>query len=452
MLRTFASDLQKKALNYMIKINRFMKYILIILLSILCLNTDIFSQEEISFTMEEAQEYALEHNRQLKNASIDIQKTEASRWQAIASILPQINATVDYANMMGYKMEMPGFNISMPPYGTLSLTTSVSVSASQVIGIQMEKISSKMADLTYEQSELQLIQQVKSLYYSTLVMEETSDLTKRSLDNLNELLQHTLQMVKAGVTEETEANQIAVQVASMEANCNSIDRSLEMLYNSLRLQLGFDADKEIKLTQSIEELLNIDKTLSLLSYDFIMDKNLDYRLLMENIVLAQKQVDIKKWAYAPTINGYHQYSAKKYFSDEATMNMTPPNMVGLTLSIPIFSSGSRYKAVQEAKLDYQQQMNTLADTKESLLIQHRQLCFNLSSAYESFEVQKKNTEVARDVFSNITRKYEKGIASSLDVTDSGTNLLNAQNNYVQSLMDLVEAQLQLEELLNNDNK
>lgn len=411
-----------------------------------------FAQGSLNLSLEEAKSYALEHNRTLKNASIDIQKAEATRWQSIASMLPQISASLDYANMMGYKMALSGYDISMPPYGTLGVTASLALSASQIIGVHLENISLKMADITLKQTELQITNQVKSIYYSSLVMEETVILLEENLENLNKLLEHTRQKVKVGMSEETDADQIAVQVASMESGLNSSRRSLEMLYNSLRLQLGIGVDKKIELTQTIEDLMNLDKAISLLSEEFILYNNYDYQLLVQNLEISKKQVDIKKWAYAPSLSAYYQYTAKEYFSDEETMNMTPPNMIGVTLNVPIFSSGSRNKAVQEAKFDYQKQLNTLADTEESLIIQHRQLCYNLRSSFENFETQKKNMEVIQRVFDNISRKYEKGIASSLEVTESGNNLITAQSNYVQALMEVVTAQIDLEELLNSNDK
>ncbi len=130
------------------------------------------------------------------------------------------------------------------------------------------------------------------------------------------------------------------------------------------------------------------------------------------------------------------------------MNMTPPNAVSISLSVPIFSSGRNFTGVKEAKLAYKKQLNTLADTKDGLNIQHSQLKYNLSSAYESFDTQKKNVEVSQRVFTNISNKYEHGLASSLDVTNSGTNLIAAQSSYVQALLELVNAQIALEELLN----
>lgn len=439
-------------INYLRKTGKCIAGLLLLMSCSLAVAQDVPQNSgEFSLTLKEAQKFALEHNRTLKNASLDVQKSEAARWQAIATMLPQVSGTVDYANMLGFSLNFNGMPIAMPPYMDFGVTTSVAFSAAQIISLGMSDIAINMSDVTYKKSEKQILDQVKTTYYSTLVMEETVKLLEKNLENLKELMHFTEESVKVGVSEQTEADQLSVQVAMMETSVNSTKRSLEMLYNSMRLQLGAGVDSKITLTQTIDDLMNIDKALALLGDNFILNNNYDYQLLLQNVELTKAQLKIKKWAYAPSVSVFHQYSHRENFSDQAGFNMTPPNMVGVKLSVPIFSSFSRYKAVAEAKYEYNKQLNTLADTQESLMIQHRQLRYNLSSAYESYETQKKNIEVSQRVFDNISRKYEQGMSSSLDVTNSGTTLITAQSSYVQALMELVSAQIALEELLNTDN-
>jgi outer membrane protein TolC len=408
----------------------------------------VSAQTNLNLSLEEAQAYALEHNRSLKNASMDVQIAEASRWQTLATLLPQVSANVDYSNMFGYQMNLGDFQISMPNSMTYGATASVALSGAQVVGVQLEKIAGQMADITLKQTEKDLADQVKTLYYSALVMEETVRLLEKNLEHLDQLMVFTERSVEVGVSEQTDADLLSVQIASMKTNINATQRSLEMIYNSMRLQLGLEADAEIALSETIDGLMSANAGISLLGEGFVLDDNYSYQLLQQNVALAQKQVTLKKWAYAPSLSAFYQYSEKEYFSDEATMNSTPPNMFGLSLNIPLFSSGSRQQAVKEARLGYQKQLNTFEDTREALIIQHRQLSYNLSSSYESFETQKKNMVVVQRVFDNISRKYEQGMASSLDVTNSGSELIAAQSSYVQSLLEVVTAQIELEKLLN----
>lgn len=407
------------------------------------------AQEKLNLTLEQAQQFALEHNRTLKNATLDIQKAEANKWSTFTTMLPQVNGQVDYANMMGYELTMMGFNIAMPPYATLSVTTSLSLSAAQVIGVQMQNIAIKMSDITLKKTEQQICNQVKTLYFSTLVMEQTITLLDSNLANMKKLLAHTENSVRVGILNQTDADQLSVQIVTVENTVNSVKRSLEMLYNALRLQLGVGVDASIVLTQQMNDLVDVEKAGALVSLSFSPDRNYNYQLLQSSVDMSKAQVNMKKWAYAPSLTAYHSYTKKEYFSDEPTMNMTPPNIIGLSLKVPIFSSASRYEALKVAQIDYEKQKNTLLDAEEGLIIQHRQLCYNISSALETYEAQKKSIEVNQRIFDNVSRKFEQGMASSLEVTTAGTTLINAQSTYVQTLMNLVSAQIALEELLQN---
>lgn len=400
-------------------------------------------------SLDSAKQVAMEHNRTLKNASLDVQKAEAVRWQSIASMLPQVQTSVDYSNMLGYEIDMRGMIIPMPPSGVFGITTSVAISGAQVVSAHLGTIAMKMADISRKQTEQQIGNQVKSIYYSILAMEETVDLLQQNLANIEKLYETTQKSVEVGVAEQVDADQLSVQVATMQTSINATERSLEMLYNSMRLQLGIPADYPIALSQTLDELINFESALNLLAEDFIIDNNYNYQLVKENTRQAKQQLNLSAWSYGPTLSAAYQYSAKKYFTNEVgMMNMTPPNAISVSVSLPIFSSGKNFTTVKAAKLDYKKQLNTLADTEESLYIQHSELRYNLSSAFETYETQKKNVEVTQRVLNNISNKYEHGYASSLDVTNSGTNLITAQNSYVQALLDLVTAQIALEELLN----
>ena len=413
--------------------------------------TSAFAQDgpgRISFTLDEAQQYAIEHNRTLANASIDVQKVQASKWQTIAGMLPQITASGSYSNMMGYKMDLGQMQLSMPPYATFNLQTSLALSGAQIVSLQVADISREMADITVQKTEQEIAEQVETLYFSALVTEETVQLLEENLASMIKLCKITQNSVDVGVAEQTDADQLKVQAASMESSINTTRRALEMVYNTMRVQLCLDDDTEIVLTENIDDLLSTQRSEALLNEVFDIDRNYDFQLLKQNTELARKQIALTGWSNGPTFSVYHQYNGRHNFSNEPTMNMTPPNMIGAQLNIPIFTSGKMSAAMKDARLSYKKQLNLLEDTELALRVQHHQLVYNLRSALEKYDIQKQNVEVAQRVFDNIAKKYEYGVSSSLDVTNAGTNLITAQSNYVQALLEIVEAQLALEQLLN----
>ena len=418
--------------------------LLMFLISVFHIN----GQEVMKLTLPEAQSYAVEKNRQIKNANLEVKKSEAQKWQAISTMLPQVSVGLDYSNQFGHELNFGGMGIKMSNSLTTAITTGVALSAPQIIGVQISKIAGKMSNIQQKQTEREVADQVKTLYFSALAMEETVTLLEKNSENLARLHSFAEQSVKVGVSEQTDADLISVQVATMQTTISSTKRSLEMIYNAMRLQLGISSETEIELTNTLDELMEGAEEGVTYGDSFVLDNNYNYQLLEQSVALSKKQSSLKWWDYAPTATVFHQYSNIHYFDKEAGFNMTPPNVFGVSIKIPIFSSGMRLKAGQEAKLSYQQQLNTFDEATEGLKIQYRQLSYNYISAAESFDTQKQNMVVVQRVFDNISTKYENGMASSLDVTTSGTELIGAQSNYVKALLDVITAQIELENLLN----
>ena len=409
---------------------------------------ELSAQERLSLSLSEAMDMAVERNNTLKNAALDIRVAKANKWAAIAAMLPQVTGSADYSNFMGYQMDLRGMTIAMPPYVTLGVRSGLTFTPAMLVNAQISEISSAMSDINLQQSGQDITNQVKTLYLSALVSEEVVGLLGRNLDCLERLHEMTTTSVKVGASEQTAADQIAVQVAQLQNSIASSKRSVEMTYNSLRLLLDVDADTEIELTDTLDSLMASDY-LSLLDEDFELERNYSWQLMQKNTELSRKQVLATEMAAAPSISAYHQYSYKEYLSKDANvMNMTPPNMVGVTLSVPLFTSLQQTKKIQAAKLAYQKQLNTMHDTEQSLQVQHRQLCYNLSTALDTYNTQRQNMEVTQRVFDNISRRYEQGYSSAMDLTQTGTTLINAQSTYVQSIMELLNAQIALEKLLN----
>ena len=128
--------------------------------------------------------------------------------------------------------------------------------------------------------------------------------------------------------------------------------------------------------------------------------------------------------------------------------MTPKNVIGMQMNIPIFSSGGRKAQIDKAKIDYETALNSKELLTDQLLIQEKQLRYNLSSGMEEYENQKDNVEVSRRVYDNINLKYQQGLVSSLDLTTANNNYLMAETSYISALMQVLNAKLDLDKLMN----
>lgn len=406
----------------------------------------------LRLTLEEAQRYAVEHNASMQNADLEVKKAEADRWKTLSSMLPSVKAGYDYQNMCGYKMEMhmgpTSINIPMDPTGNLSVTASMAVNGAMIVATMMQNIAIEMSDITRRQTEQTTRSNVKNVYVSILVMERTVGLLDSSLANMERLAETSQESVNVGAAEQVDADKLQVQVASLRSSINSTRRSLQALRNTMLLQLGAEVDAQLELTTAMEDILNVEDAARLLGKGFDITKNYNYQLLEQSEKLAKKQVTLAWMDFSPTLSAYYQYS-KKFHYGETGMDMTPPNMVGASISVPLLTTGTRVAGVKSAKIAYEESVNSRKQAEDGLKVQYNQLSYDLATALETYDIQSRNLELTQRVFNNVTEKYRYGRASSLEVTTASTDIITAQSNYIQAVMNVVSAQIALENLLNN---
>ena len=408
--------------------------------------------ESLSLSLKEAQEYAVKQNRSLKNSSLAVQEAYAARWQTIAAMLPQVDGSYSYSNYLGYSatLSMGGMDakINMPNVGALGVTASVGLNGQAIVGVLLNNIAIDMKKIALEQSESQLRGSVMGAYVSVLALQSISALLDSSLVNIQDLEAITRNAVLAGAAEQTAADQIRVRVNTLKNSINSQKRNIELAQSSLKVLLDVPVETQLELTEDLEAVLSPENVLTLLAENFSVENNLNYQLLQKQVELASKNVHMAGWAYGPTVSLAYNYTNQQYYG-EGGMRMTPPNVIQISLRMPLWSSGKRAAGVVEKKIALDEAKNTLSETTDNLAIQYQQLCFNLTNAYETYLNEKDNIDVAQRVFASATNKYKYGASSNMELTNASNDLINAQSSYVQSILSLVNAQVELEKFLNN---
>ena len=442
---------------------------LFVILSAVLLSTSVFAEDHVmaatkssqpaavtgqtlSLSLQEAQEFAVKQNRSLKNASLQVQEAYAQRWQTIAAMLPQVEGTYTYSNYLGYSatLSMGGTDvkINMPNVGAFGVAASVGINGQGIVGALLNNIAIDMKKIALEKSESELRGSVMSSYVSVQALQSIAGLLDSSFVNLEELEVMTQHAVDVGAVEQTSADQIHVRVNTVKNSINAQKRTIELAMNSLKVLLDVPVETEVILTENLDAVLSPERVLSLLGANFIMENNLNYQLLQKQVDLAKKNVHMAGWAYGPTLSLAYSYTDQHYYGDGG-MRMTPPNVVQVSVRMPLWSSGKRAAGVVEKKIALEEAKNTLSEATDNLSIQYRQLCFNLTNAYETYLNEKDNIDVSQRVFMSATNKYKYGASSNMELTNASNDFINAQSTYVQAILSLVNAQVELEIFLNN---
>lgn len=438
---------------------------LLILLLLLFVGGAAFGQtgnSEMNLTLKEAQDFAVKNNKMVKNARLDADASKVAIWSAISNVLPQLNTSGSFNdNLKLMTTLLPGDFFGKPgekvpvTFGS-QFNTSANVSASillfnapALIGIETTKLANKLSLQNLEKSEQDIKETVSSIYYLILVSERSLDIVEKNIQNLNETLKSTKAMLVAGMAEQTDVDQMMSNVTMVENSRSTLQRANEVNYNLLRFQLGVTIDTKINLKETLENLVATVDVDALLAQQFDYNKNVNYRLIEGAERLSYLQLKTMKSLTLPTLAGFYNYGVNGMGDKVSSQQWFPNSMTGLQISIPIFASGQRYANIKRAQINLEKARTTKDMVTDQLLLQEKQLRYNLVSANQQYKSQKDNVDVSKRVYTSTENKYKQGMVSSLELTQANSLYLQAENNYISALMNLLQTKLALDKLLNN---
>jgi len=424
-----------------------------------------FSQEstaELKLTLKEAQDYALMNNKIVQAAKTDVLASRIAVWEMISSALPQVNASGSFTdNLKLMTTLLPGDFFGQPgvkvpvTFGS-EFNSSGSVQATLLlfnaplyIGIETTKLANKLSEQNLEKSELDTRESIAMAYYLILVSERSLEILESNIDNLNETLKSTRAMYSAGMAEATDVDQMISNVSMVENSRSSLERTIELNYNLLRFQLGVPAETKITLAETLDGLTDQVNIEAILSQDFDHTRNINFLLIEGQEKMSELALKSQKASILPTLSGYYNYGTNGMGDKLSELQWFQNSMAGLQLSVPLIASGQRYARIKKAQYNLEKARTTKEMVTEQLLIQEKQLRYNLINANLQYRSQKENVEVSKRVYVSMENKFRQGMASSLELTQANSQFLQAENNYISALMNLLQTKLALDKLLNN---
>jgi outer membrane protein len=417
---------------------------------------------ELKLSLKEAQDYAIKHNKMVVSSRMDLEASKIALWETISNGLPQVSLSGTFTdNLKLMTTLLPGDFFGRPgekvpvTFGS-QFNSGATVQASLLlfnapfyIGIETTKLARKLSEQSLAKSEQDTREAISSAYYLILVSEKSLEILDENISDLNENLKSTKVMFAAGMAEATDVDQMASNVSMVENTRSSMQRTIELNYNLLRFQLGVPYNTGITLTETLESLTSEINVEALLLQQFDHTQNVDYQLIASQEKMSALNLKTQKASVLPTLAGFYNYGTNGMGDKIGEQRWFQNSMAGLQLSIPIFGSGQIYSKIRKAQINLEKARTTKDMVKDQLFLQEKQLRYNLANANQQYNSQKDNVEVAKRVYASMENKYKQGMASSLDLTQANSLYLQAENNYISALMNLLQTKTALDKLLNN---
>ncbi len=414
-------------------------------------------------TLAEARAYALANSPIIKSSTLDIEAAKKKIWETTAIGLPQVSGKYSYSYIITlpeiYKqfaaMGSAGGGGAAPNLDDLRTTSTLDVTVSQllfsgsyIVGLQTSKVYKNLSELSLTKSKQDLLESINNSYILVLIVRENKKLVDSLYRNTNNMLESMKAMLAQGFLEETDIDQLQITVNTLQNNVDMLERQALIAERLLKFQLGYPLDQPIYLTDSIDKLVSAISDESFLLSNFDVDKLVDYQLLDTQTKLMNLNLKLNKSAFLPEVAAFYQHD--KNFNTKA-ITFTPPDLIGLSVNIPIFSSGMRLARVSQARINYEKAKITQQQAAESLQINFEDSKSKYLTALNNYKTAVKNLELAEKIYQRSLIKYKEGTISSIELTQVQNQYLQNQSNYFNTIIELNNARNKVEKLLTPAN-
>lgn len=440
--------------------------------SILFLMTIGFSQATLqqtySFTLQEAIDFALENNYSAINADRDIIDAQKQKWEVIATGLPQITGDISYQNQLKQPVSLipaefaggePGnfvpivFGQAHQASATATLRQKL-FDGTYIVGVQATKAFLSYSANNKEKTQLDIRKAVTEAYGNVLLAQESVSIFEKNLETLEKNLYETQIIHENGLGDEESVDQLQITKSSIENQLKNAVRLQVITQQMLNLNMGIAIDAPTKLEENLDALAQKQIDLGLVETEFNLQNNVDYKL-----ALNLNQQRFYEWKQAksralPTLNAFINYGTSAFADNfnffDSDQQWFDSSVLGFDLSIPIFSSLGRSATTARAKIALEKAKTQLTEAEEQIRLQLDQSKSEYILAIEEYETAKQNLKLAERIENKNQVKYFEGIATSFDLRQAQTQLYDAQQGYLRSMVEVINKKIDLEVILNEE--
>jgi outer membrane protein len=433
------------------------------------------TSDTLRLSLKDAQDKALEFNRDIRSSKIDVELAKKKVWETTAIGLPSVTLTADYQHQFvvpslslgGYYdfstigasqavlgSDLQGAYKASPPVQLgVKDNTTFKLQASQlifngeyIVGLQASKVYKELSEKSLVSSEFKIIETVSTSYYLVLVLDENIDILRESAALLTKTLNEITKIHEQGYTEDTDVDQMKINLSTLESSIISLEGQRKVADQLLKLQIGIDIEKPVNLMDSIGGIINKGEFAQ--EPVFNVEKSINYQLLETQEGLMSLSLKREKWKFLPTIAAFYQHTQ---LLNEPSFNFTPKDIIGVSASLPLFTSGQRISKIKQAELNLEKTQIMKEQASQGLILEFNSALNKYQTAHKNYITNKESLELSQKIYNKSLIKFKEGIMSSLDLTQSQNQYLTAQAKYYSSVMEFLNAKAALDRILSTKN-
>jgi len=432
------------------------------------------AQEPVQLNLKEALQYALKANQEARKARLDVENSEYQIDEVRARALPQVNGNASLTNNpLLQKSALPNiFGANPNPDETILVSFGqkwnavAGISLSQnlfdksvLTGLDAAKATRAFYQLSAQLTEEGVIEQVATAYYQVLVQRQQVHVLDSTIANTEKVQRVLKGQYENGLAKKIDLDRVAVSLSNLMSQRQQLLNGVSLLENQLKFFMGMPINTPIHIPDA--ELAAIQPR-AVANEAVSFDDRTEIRLLKQQENLLHYQKEAYKSEYYPSLSLSGNYnfngtgnSMPLFKGQEAGANWFGAASVSLNLRVPLFNGFATRARIRQAEVREKKLGEDISNTELALNLAYENAKTQINNSIITLNAQKKNMQLANEVYRNTQNNYNQGLASLTDLLNAETSLTEANNNYSSALLNyrvaeiqLVKSQGQLKSLLN----
>ena len=384
----------------------------------------------------------------MRQQQFALEDSRAAKTQAIGAFLPSVYGSVDGQMNFGRAID-PSTNT----YTDVStLYNGYGLQASLVVfdglqrynNLRLAKANESMGRSGVRAEKDDVALKVYKAYMDLVYCEGAVSQTSKKRDESSELLRQTSVMAEVGQKSDADVAQMRATLAADEYELAHMQSQTTKAMLALKQLMGFPVDSALAVIQPSfdDEILTAEDASQISA--FAATSNPRILKAQQSVEAARYSLRAARGALLPTISlsggvstsFFRNMDKGGHASFSSQFRNNAGEYVGLSLSIPLFDRLASYSTIRRRKTALLQAQENLAYEQSEL----RRIIVEAASDVENStkEVEKMQEQVEADSIASrlTTRKYEEGLASSIDVKTAAVTLLQSRVRLLQSQLTM----------------
>ena len=405
-------------------------------------------------SLQQCIESAMVNERRVCMAEIDMQIADERTGELRGALLPKLRGMVDYKYYTDLPYQLMPASIFGGPAGTyrdIQFGTPQNIAANLALqiplydpasfsAVQVGKEAAAMAAIQHERTREDVVMEVSAVYYNVQILQSRLAFLDSNVVNAAALVRTLELLHEQALARRTDVDRIALQLDQLTTQRTQVQGQYEQVLDGLKVLTGMPLDASLSVDTTAPEKKEMTNT--------VTGTTTQRRMADQALRLKNAELRTMKRARLPGISGQGMYGTTGFGPLEADdhFNFYPIGYLGLQLQVPIFQGTILAHRIKSKKFELQRtelQRDALLD-KEN--VERRGVQRQLTIAEQVITNNTAQLALAERIRRSTMAQHAQGLATVPDLILAEQSEHEAQMNYLNALVNLRKAQLELQRL------